>query len=140
MYLIPAFEIIAPQMMSMLGSSYPTSGGTLSQSQIQAANNTLSSMGMLNDMNSNDMSPFDLNDFPQLTGRPNSAGGSQGQSGNLFYSRISDNYQLIFLFPSVGFSCSFCLSAFYQFSLPLFPPCGNVIKLWLELSYLIYHA
>lgn len=70
----------APQMMSMLGSSYPTSGGTLSQSQIQAANNTLSSMGMLNDMNSNDMSPFDLNDFPQLTGRPNSAGGSQGQS------------------------------------------------------------
>lgn len=37
---------------------------------------------MLNDVNSNDSSPFDLNDFPQLTSRPSSAGGPQGQLGN----------------------------------------------------------
>ncbi|XP_077222333.1 NOT2 / NOT3 / NOT5 family isoform X2 [Tasmannia lanceolata] len=73
----------APQMISMLGNSYSTSGGPYSQSQLQAGNNPLSSMGMLNDVNSNDNSPFDMNDFPQLTGRPNSAGGPQGQLGSL---------------------------------------------------------
>ncbi|OVA03566.1 NOT2/NOT3/NOT5 [Macleaya cordata] len=71
-----------PQVISMLGNSYPTAGGTLSQSQVQAGNN-LSSMGMLNDMNSNDNSPFDINDFPQLNGRPSSAGGPQGQLGSM---------------------------------------------------------
>ncbi|KAA8549547.1 hypothetical protein F0562_001435 [Nyssa sinensis] len=72
----------SPQVISMLGNSYPTAGGPLSQSHIQAMNN-LSSMGMLNDVNSNDGSPFDINDFPQLTSRPNSAGGPQGQLGSL---------------------------------------------------------
>lgn len=63
----------------MLGNSYPTAGGPLSQSHV----NNLSSMGMLNDVNSNDSSPFDINnDFPQLTSRPSSAGGPQGQLGN----------------------------------------------------------
>ncbi|XP_039017334.1 probable NOT transcription complex subunit VIP2 isoform X2 [Hibiscus syriacus] len=71
------------QMISMLGNSYPTAGGPLSQSHVQAVNN-LSSMGMLNDVNTNDNSPFDINnDFPQLTSRPNSAGGPQGQLGSL---------------------------------------------------------
>ncbi|XP_039026416.1 probable NOT transcription complex subunit VIP2 isoform X3 [Hibiscus syriacus] len=71
------------QMISMLGNSYPTAGGPLSQSHVQAVNN-LSSMGMLNDVNTNDNSPFDINnDFPQLTSRPSSAGGSQGQLGSL---------------------------------------------------------
>lgn len=65
----------------MLGNSYPA-GGPLSQSHVQAVNN-LSSMGMLNDVNSSDSSPFDINnDFPQLTSRPSSAGGPQGQLGN----------------------------------------------------------
>lgn len=65
----------------MLGNSYPTAGG-LSQNHVQAMN-SLSSMGLLNDMNSNDTSPFDINnDFPQLTSRPSSAGG-QGQLGKL---------------------------------------------------------
>ncbi|XP_038980374.1 probable NOT transcription complex subunit VIP2 isoform X2 [Phoenix dactylifera] len=73
----------APQMLGMLGNSYPTSGGSLLQSQIQGGNNALSSMGMLNDLNSNDGSPFDMNDFPQLTGRPSSAGGPQGQLGSM---------------------------------------------------------
>ncbi|XP_039034345.1 probable NOT transcription complex subunit VIP2 isoform X3 [Hibiscus syriacus] len=73
----------SPQVISMLGNSYPTVGGPLSQSHVQAVNN-LSSMGMLNDVNSNDNSPFDINnDFPQLTSRPNSAGGPQGQLGSL---------------------------------------------------------
>lgn len=69
----------APQMMGSLGNSYPTSGGHLSQSHMQVGNN----MGMLNDLNSSDNAPFDLKDFPQLTGRPNSAGGQQGQLGSL---------------------------------------------------------
>ncbi|RCV08631.1 hypothetical protein SEVIR_1G349000v4 [Setaria viridis] len=71
----------SPQLINMFGSSYPTSGGSLSQNQIQAGNNSLSSMGMLHD--ANDTAPFDINDFPQLTGRPNSAGGPQGQYGSL---------------------------------------------------------
>ncbi|XP_050371361.1 probable NOT transcription complex subunit VIP2 [Argentina anserina] len=69
------------QVISMLGNSYPTGGGPLSQSHVQV--NNLSSMGMLNDVNSNESSPFDINDFPQLTSRPNSAGGPQGQLGSL---------------------------------------------------------
>ncbi|XP_059429997.1 probable NOT transcription complex subunit VIP2 isoform X2 [Corylus avellana] len=69
----------SPQVISMLGNSYPAGGGPLSQGHVQAVNN-LSSMGMLNDVNSND-TPFDLNDFPQLTSRPSSAGGPQGQLG-----------------------------------------------------------
>ncbi|XP_008793379.1 probable NOT transcription complex subunit VIP2 isoform X1 [Phoenix dactylifera] len=73
----------APQMLGMLGNSYPTSGGPLSQSQVQGGNNALNSMGMLSDVNSNDNSPFDMNDFPQLTGRPSSAGGPQGQLGSM---------------------------------------------------------
>ncbi|XVE79660.1 hypothetical protein DITRI_Ditri14bG0076000 [Diplodiscus trichospermus] len=73
----------SPQVISMLGNSYPTAGGPLSQGHVQTVNN-LSSMGMLNDVNSNDNSPFDINnDFPQLTSRPNSAGGPQGQLGSL---------------------------------------------------------
>jgi CCR4-NOT transcription complex subunit 2 len=70
----------SPQVLSMLGNSYPSAGG-LSQNHVQAMN-SLSSMGLLNDMNSNDTSPFDINnDFPQLTSRPSSAG-SQGQLGS----------------------------------------------------------
>lgn len=72
----------SPQVISMLGNSYPTAGGPLSQNHVQAVN-SLSSMGMLNDVNSNDSSPFDINDFPQLSSRPSSAGGPQGQLGSL---------------------------------------------------------
>ncbi|PKA60295.1 hypothetical protein AXF42_Ash008354 [Apostasia shenzhenica] len=73
----------APQVMGMLRNSYNMSGGPISQSQLQGGNNLLSSIGMLNDVNSSEGSPFDINDFPQLTGRPNSAGGHQGQLGSL---------------------------------------------------------
>ncbi|CAN6559682.1 unnamed protein product [Malus baccata var. baccata] len=69
----------SPQVISMLGNSYPNPGGPLSQSHVQV--NNLSSMGIMNDVNSNDSSPFDINDFPSLTSRPSSAGGPQGQLG-----------------------------------------------------------
>ncbi|TYI80690.1 hypothetical protein E1A91_D05G105700v1 [Gossypium mustelinum] len=73
----------SPQVISMLGNSYPSAGGPLSQGHVQAVNN-LSSLGVLNDVNSNENSPFDItNDFPQLTSRPNSSGGPQGQLGSL---------------------------------------------------------
>ncbi|KAK4788415.1 hypothetical protein SAY86_019734 [Trapa natans] len=66
----------SPQLI--LGNSYGSAGGPLSQSLLQGANN-LNSMGMLNEVNSNDSSPFDINlDFPQLSSRPSSAGGPQG--------------------------------------------------------------
>ncbi|KAH6766210.1 NOT2 / NOT3 / NOT5 family [Perilla frutescens var. hirtella] len=71
----------SPQVLSMLSNSYPTAGGPLSQNHVSM--NNLTSMGMLNDMNSNDGAPFDINDFPQLTSRPNSSGGPQGQIGSL---------------------------------------------------------
>ncbi|KAK9055403.1 hypothetical protein SSX86_026486 [Deinandra increscens subsp. villosa] len=66
----------SPQVMSMFGNSYH-SGGPLSQNHVQH------SMGMLNDVNNNDGSPFDINDFPQLSSRPSSSGGAQGQIGSL---------------------------------------------------------
>lgn len=67
----------------MLGTSYPPAGGPLSQNHIQV--NNLNSMGMLNDINANDGSPFDINDFPQLSSRPSSAGGPQGQIGKFCF-------------------------------------------------------
>lgn len=76
-----AFCSASPQVLSMLGNSYPTGGGPLSQNHVQSMNN-FTSMGMFNEMNSNDGAPFDINDFPQLNSRPNSSGGPQGQIGN----------------------------------------------------------
>ncbi|KAK3135245.1 hypothetical protein QOZ80_5BG0416570 [Eleusine coracana subsp. coracana] len=80
----------SPQFMNMLGGSYPTPGGSLSQNQMPAGNNSLGSSGMLRDGSSGD-TPFDMNDFPQLTGRPNSAGGGQGQYGSLRKHGVSVN-------------------------------------------------
>ncbi|XP_027340538.1 probable NOT transcription complex subunit VIP2 isoform X2 [Abrus precatorius] len=68
----------SPQVISMLGNPYPSAGGQLSQSHVQTVNN-LNSLGMLNDVNSSDSSPFDINDFPQLTSRPSSAGSLRKQ-------------------------------------------------------------
>lgn len=52
------------------------------QNQVQSGSSSLGSSGMLYEGSSGDNAPFDINDFPQLTGRPNSAGGGQGQYGN----------------------------------------------------------
>ncbi|XP_039136134.1 probable NOT transcription complex subunit VIP2 isoform X2 [Dioscorea cayenensis subsp. rotundata] len=73
----------APQIIGMIGSSYPSSGGPFSQSQLQSGNNPFNSLGMLKDGNSNDTSPYDMSDFPLLSGQPNSAGGPQAQYGSL---------------------------------------------------------
>ncbi|KAL3625910.1 putative NOT transcription complex subunit vip2 [Castilleja foliolosa] len=72
----------SPQALSMFANSYPTGGGPLSQNHFQSVN-SLTSMGVMNDMISNDSAPFDINDFPQLTSRPSSSGGPQGQLGSL---------------------------------------------------------
>ncbi|KAL7160180.1 hypothetical protein ABFS83_01G076900 [Erythranthe nasuta] len=74
-------NLTAPQVVSMLGNSYSGSGVPLSQNQFQAGNNNFSFMALLNDSNAHDNGGFDVNDFPQLSGRPPSAGGSHGQIG-----------------------------------------------------------
>ena len=79
--------------MNLLGSSYPSPGGSLSQNQVQSGSSSLGSSGMLYDGSSGDNAPFDISDFPQLTGRPNSAGGGQGQYGN---TAMLTNLQMIF--------------------------------------------
>lgn len=68
----------SPQMISLLGNTYSSSGGTMVHGQAQMVNGQLSSDG-----GSNDSAPFDMNDFPQLTARQNSSGGPQGQLASL---------------------------------------------------------
>ncbi|KAL8543761.1 hypothetical protein ACS0TY_004357 [Phlomoides rotata] len=72
---------LTPQVVSMLNNSYTGAGVPLSQNQFQAGNSNFSFMALLNDSNAHDSSAFDVNDFPQLSGRPPSAGGSHGQIG-----------------------------------------------------------
>lgn len=68
----------SPQMISLLGNTYSSSGGTMVPGQPQMVNGQLS-----NDGSSNDSAPFDMNDFPHLTARQNSSGGPQGQLASL---------------------------------------------------------
>ncbi|XP_025881686.1 probable NOT transcription complex subunit VIP2 isoform X1 [Oryza sativa Japonica Group] len=69
--------------MNMLGSSSSAPGGTLSKNQLQAGSSSSGSPGMRHDGNFGENSLFDINDFPQLVGRPNSAGNIQGLYGPL---------------------------------------------------------
>ncbi|KAL3498784.1 hypothetical protein ACH5RR_041516 [Cinchona calisaya] len=71
-----------PQVVSMLGGSYSTAGVPLSRNQFQAGNGPYTSL-LLNDLNAHEDTAFDINDFPQLGGRPSSSSGSQGQMGFL---------------------------------------------------------
>uniref|UniRef100_A0A0E0L402 NOT2/NOT3/NOT5 C-terminal domain-containing protein n=1 Tax=Oryza punctata TaxID=4537 RepID=A0A0E0L402_ORYPU len=64
--------------MNMLGSSSSAPGGTLSKNQSQAGSSLSGSPAMRHDGNFGENSLFDINDFPQLVGRPNSAGNIQG--------------------------------------------------------------
>lgn len=68
----------SPQMISLLGNTFSSSGGTMVPGQAQMVNGQLS-----NDGSSNDTAPFDMNDFPQLSARQNSSGGPQGQLASL---------------------------------------------------------
>ncbi|KAG8374864.1 hypothetical protein BUALT_Bualt10G0039900 [Buddleja alternifolia] len=79
--------VSAPQVVSMLGNSYSGAGVPLSQNQFQG-NNHFSFMALLNDSNAHDNATFDVNDFPQLSGRP-SSGGSQGQLEQVYNCFIS---------------------------------------------------
>eukprot|EP00250_Pteridium_aquilinum_P014007 c21716_g1_i1 orf=34-1839(-) len=72
----------SPQMVSLLGNSFPNSLGNMTQGQVATGNGQLSSMGLMNEVTANDGAAFDLNDFPQLSTRP-SSGGSQGGIGSL---------------------------------------------------------
>jgi CCR4-NOT transcription complex subunit 2 len=65
-------------MISLLGNTFSSSGGTMVPGQAQMVNGQLS-----NDGSSNDTAPFDMNDFPQLSARQNSSGGPQGQLASL---------------------------------------------------------
>ena len=65
----------------MLGNSYPASGVPLSHNHFPAGNGPYTSL-LLNDLNAHEDTTFDMNDFPQLAGRPSSTGGSQGQIGS----------------------------------------------------------
>nr|GMD80019.1 probable NOT transcription complex subunit VIP2 isoform X1 [Ipomoea batatas] len=89
----------APQMVSMLGNSYSGAGVPLLQNQFQAGNSHLASMALLNEYNARDNATFDINDFPQLGGRPPSAGGSQGQLGfirkpNIGFSQQNQEFSI----------------------------------------------
>ncbi|CDY49574.1 BnaA10g12700D [Brassica napus] len=76
-YIRAKFYGTGSQVMSMLGNSYHTGGGPLSQNHAQSVNNM-----MLSD-HSNDSSLFDINnDFSQRSSRPGSASGNQGQLGS----------------------------------------------------------
>lgn len=79
----------------MLGNSYSGAGVPLSQNQFQAGNNNFSFMALLNDSNAHDNATFDVNDFPQLSGRPPSAGGSHGQIGSSIKQQINCVYVLL---------------------------------------------
>uniref|UniRef100_A0A0D9WHX7 NOT2/NOT3/NOT5 C-terminal domain-containing protein n=1 Tax=Leersia perrieri TaxID=77586 RepID=A0A0D9WHX7_9ORYZ len=69
-------------VMNMLGSSSSAPGGTPSKNQLQAGSSSSGSSGMRHDGNFGENSPFDINDFPQLVGRPNSAASVQGLYGS----------------------------------------------------------
>eukprot|EP01018_Ginkgo_biloba_P033293 Gb_27080 [translate_table: standard] len=71
------------QVVPLLGNTFSPSVGTVNPGQNLMGNGQQISMGLSNDLNSNDSAPFDINDFPQLTARPNSSGGPQGQLASI---------------------------------------------------------
>lgn len=85
----------------MLGNSYSSSGVSLSQNQYQAGNNNFSFMALLNDSNAHDNASFDANDFPQLSGRPPSAGGSHGQIGSVLSDDSNFAFNVDFVYISM---------------------------------------
>uniref|UniRef100_A0A0C9S8H0 TSA: Wollemia nobilis Ref_Wollemi_Transcript_11227_2840 transcribed RNA sequence n=1 Tax=Wollemia nobilis TaxID=56998 RepID=A0A0C9S8H0_9CONI len=79
------------QVVSLLGNTFSSSVGAVNPGQNVMGNGHQVSMGLANDLNSNDSAPFDINDFPQLTSRPNSSGGPQGQLASLRKQGLSVN-------------------------------------------------
>eukprot|EP00249_Psilotum_nudum_P017392 c26297_g1_i4 orf=870-2729(-) len=87
-----ALQQASPQMVSLLGNSFASNVGTF-QGQATLGNGQLGSIGLAGDGISNDGIAFDLNDFPQLTTRPTSAGGSQGPLAALRKQGVSSIVQ-----------------------------------------------
>lgn len=79
------------QVVSLLGGTFSSSLGASNTGQTIMGNGHQVSMGLANDRNSNDSAPFDINDFPQLTSRPNSSGGAQGQLASIRKQGLSVN-------------------------------------------------
>lgn len=79
------------QVVSLLGGTFSSSLGAANTGQTIMGNGHQVSMGLANDLNSNDSAPFDINDFPQLTSRPNSSGGAQGQLASIRKQGLSVN-------------------------------------------------
>lgn len=79
------------QVVSLLGGTFSSSLGAANTGQTIMGNGHQVSMGHANDLNSNDSAPFDMNDFPQLTSRPNSSGGAQGQLASIRKQGLSVN-------------------------------------------------
>ncbi|XP_057817838.1 probable NOT transcription complex subunit VIP2 isoform X2 [Cryptomeria japonica] len=71
------------QMVSLLGNTFSSSVGAANSGQPMMGNGHQNPMGLTNDLNSNDTSPYDISEFPQLTSRPNSSGGPQGQLASI---------------------------------------------------------
>lgn len=76
-------------MVSLLGSSFANSLSNGAQTQPAIGNGQLSSMGTVNDSVSGDGAPFDLNDFPQLSTRPSSAGSQAGLGVFILYVLVT---------------------------------------------------
>ncbi|KAH9318638.1 hypothetical protein KI387_020407, partial [Taxus chinensis] len=71
------------QMVSLLGNTFSSSVGAANTGQTLMGNGHQVSMSLANDLNSNNTSPYDINEFPHLTSRPNSSGGPQGQLASM---------------------------------------------------------
>jgi hypothetical protein len=69
----------SPQGVSLLGSNFSTSPGSGIQGQGALSNGQLGGHGLSND--NSDGVAFDINDFPQLSGRQAGSGGLQGSAG-----------------------------------------------------------
>lgn len=67
-------------MIQILNNSYSPAGVPHSHNQYQAGSGPYTSL-LLNEMNAHEDATIDINEFPQLGGRPTSSGGSQGQIG-----------------------------------------------------------
>eukprot|EP00249_Psilotum_nudum_P017390 c26297_g1_i2 orf=1-1365(-) len=87
-----ALQQASPRMVSLLGNTFSSNAGAF-QGQGALGNGQLGSIGLAGDGTSNDGIAFDLNDFPQLTTRPSSAGGSQGPLATLRKQGVSSIIQ-----------------------------------------------
>ncbi|KAI5655550.1 hypothetical protein M9H77_32737 [Catharanthus roseus] len=73
-------NLTGQQVIQILNNSYSSAGVPHSHNQYQAGSGPYTSL-LLNEMNAHEDATIDINEFPQLGGRPTSSGSSQGQIG-----------------------------------------------------------